>query len=212
MTNKVTSQLNQVEVKDDRPWNARIVGVFLAVFALVGLFCSAMLLASELAILNDPNVALSCDINPLIGCSSSLTSPQAHLLGLPNSSIGMLLFGMLLGLAAVLVLGGTLPRLVWWGMLIGATAGLGYVIYFLIQSVTVFGALCPYCMGVWAAILGFLPLAWGGAGASGALGDSGRAAGHALLKYWWALVLALYLLVVLVIVVTMSDKVALLFS
>ena len=211
---KQSAQIAQSTVPAaEKPVARPFVGYALAVTALVGLFCSLQLLMSELKVLRDPNATLGCDLNPLIGCSDSLLAPQSHLLfGIPNSAIGMFLFGMLLALAAVLALKGRLPKLVWIGMAVGLLAGVGYIVYFLIQSITIFRALCPYCMGVWAAILAALPLVIGGAGASDALGAIGKKWGPVLLKYWWLATLILYLLVVLAVVLGLSDKIGMLFS
>ncbi len=192
-------------------WTNPWLGALLALFSTIGVFCSYGLLHSELKVLNNPDAVLGCDINPLIGCSDSLMSPQAHLFGIPNSAVGFFVFGMLLALAAVLIFRGSLPRPIWWGMTVGVVLGLAYVIYFLVHSVATFHSLCPYCMGIWAAVLGALPLVIGGAFSSGSFGNAREQVGASLLKYSWAIILGLYLLVVLVIVVTMSDKVALLF-
>lgn len=194
-------------------WTSPSTGVIMAIAAVVGIFCSVRLLSAELTLLADPNASLTCDLNPLVACSDSLLAPQAHLFfGLPNAIFGAIAFGMVLALAAVLIFKGSLPRIVWIGMAIGAVAGLIYVGYFLFESVSFFGKLCPYCMGVWSATLAFLPLAIGGAGASGALGAGAEGWGRGVHRFWWAITLVLYLIVILIILVTLSDKIGYLFS
>lgn len=194
--------------KWSRPW----VGVALVIFSLAALYSAFGLLASELQVLRDPDSALGCDINPLVGCSDSILSPSAHLFfGLPNSAIGLFAFGALLGISAVLLFGGSLPRFLWWVMAAGMTLGMVYVAYFLYLSVAVFDSLCPYCMGIWFAVLSASPLVWFSALASGAFGDSARRGGKSLLRYWWAVAIGLYLIVILVIVLAMPDKIAMLF-
>lgn len=195
-----------------KSWTSPALGWFFAALSVLGVFASYQLQASELAVLNDPDTHLACDLNPLLGCSSSLLAPQAHLLGIPNSAVGLFIFGMLLAVSAVLIGGQGLPKLVWWGLSFGSLVGLGYVVYFLIVSIKVFGALCPYCMLVWLALIGLAPAAWGGALRSGAFGASKTRTGTTVLKFAWAISLALILLIVLVILLTLSDKVALLFG
>lgn len=193
-------------------WTSPWTGTFLAVFAIIALYCSLGLLETELEVLRNPHLVPECDINPLIGCSDSLLSPQAHLLfGLPNSAVGLIAFGAVLGLAAVLIFKGSLPRIVWWGASAGLLVGVFYIIYFLVQSTVVFDSLCPYCMGVWASILAAAPLVWGATLVSGSLGARAQIAGRPLFKYWWAIAILFYLAVLLVIILTMSDKVAMLF-
>ena len=193
-------------------WNRPWVGIALVVLSLIALYCAFGLLASELQVLHDPDSALGCDINPLVGCSDSLMSSSAHLFfGFPNSAVGLLAFGALLGVSAVLMFGNGLPQFLWWVMTAGITLGMGYVAYFLYLSVAVFDSLCPYCMGIWFAILSASPLIWFSALASGAFGKSARRNGKVLLRYWWAVAIGLYLIVILVIVLGMPDKIAMLF-
>lgn len=193
--------------KSLHPW----VGIAIMVLSGLGLLSSVMLLQSELDVLADPDANLICDVNPLIGCSSSLLSPQAHLLGIPNSALGLVAFGALLALGAVVTFRGTLPKIVWLGISAGALAGLAFVVFFLFASVTEFRTLCPYCMLTWVATLGILPLALGGAASTGSFGTGSTSAGRSILRYSWAIALVLYLLVVLVIVITLSDKIGFLF-
>ena len=192
-------------------WTNSWAGIFLAAFAIIALFCSFGLLETELEVLRNPHLVPECDINPLIGCSDSLLSPQAHLFGLPNSAVGIGVFGAVLALAAVLIFNGSLPRVVWWVASAGLLVGVFYIIYFLVQSTVVFDSLCPYCMGVWASILAAAPLVWGATLASGSLGSRAQTVGRPLLKYWWAVAVLFYLVVILVIILTMSDKVAMVF-
>ena len=192
-------------------WTSPATGMAVLFFAIVGLISSIALIHSELEVLQDPEANLLCDVNPLIGCSSSLLSPQAHLLVIPNAAVGLMAFGALAALGTVLTFKGSLPRLVWWGMSAGVLAGVGFVAFFLHASVAVFRALCPYCMLTWVAVLALVPTILGGALASGSFGDGPISSGKTTLKYSWAIALVLYLIVVLVIVVTMSDKIGYLF-
>lgn len=192
-------------------WQGPMSGLATVVFAAFGLYASIGLLMTEMQAREFPDSILGCDLNPLVGCSDSLLTPQAHLLGIPNSVLGIVAFSAMAALGAVLLFGGGLPRLVWWGYAAGAAGGIAFVIYFLVLSVAVFGSLCPFCMITWAAALGIVPIAWGGAAASGSFGKKFRQAGKSTLKYGWVIVLGLYLLVILVILLTMADTVRLLF-
>ena len=188
-------------------WRSPWGGLFLTAFSVAGIYAALSLLTSEMAILEDPLTHLGCDLNPLIGCSESILSPQAHLLGVSNSAVGLAAFSALFALGATLMFGGALPRTVWVGLTAGAFVGIAFVAYFLFQSVTAFHSLCPYCLVTWAAALGVAPIMVGGAAASGSLGSAARPFGKSLLKYAWAVVLIGYMLVVLVVIFTMPDQV-----
>lgn len=186
--------------------------IALIVCAALAMLASFELLVSELEILGDPDASLVCDVNPLIACSSSLLSSQAHLFfGVPNSVIGLVAFAALLTLAVLLAGQVPLPRWVWWGMGIGTALGLVYVGYFLWQSVTVFRALCPYCMVIWATVIGAAVIVWANILAEGLAGSGPATVGQSLRRYGGLVVLLAYLLIVLIILVGLHEQIARLF-
>lgn len=185
--------------------------IAMLVFALCGLFASSKLVLSELQVLSDPSGSLGCDLNPLIGCSSSLMTKQAHLLGPPNALFGIMAFAALAAFAVVLVSGNKLPTWLWWAMGFGSIVGVGYVLFFLTQSLTFFRTLCPYCMVVWAATLAIFVIVWGALIAAGKVGSGAKAVGRLVLRFSGLLILAVYLIFVLVIILALPDKIAALF-
>lgn len=181
--------------------NQRVAGWWVLLASILGVFSSANLLVDEFNVLKSPASELICDVNPLITCSDSLLSPQAHLLfGLPNSLFGVLFFAVLVGLSSVLVFGGSLPRVVWVGAAIGATLGLGYVIYFVIISLTLFKAICPFCSLIWVAVFFIFPITIIRAlKATVGFGSVKKS----LIKYWWGFPVIVILLLVFIILVTL---------
>lgn len=179
--------------------------------SLVALAASVELVLSEITHLRNPTGSLSCDLNPLIGCSSSLMTWQAHLmLGIPNALVGVALYAGLTGVFLAW-LGGRLPR--WLPLTIeaGLTASLALIIFFLQQSVTFFRTLCPFCLLVWGATI----LIWIH------LGATLMRLGHlpwlppGFQKFWtqqrWLLTISAFLLIFLVIAVMLPDKLMYLF-
>lgn len=203
--------MSETEWSDERPSGTQILlgplaSVFLALFALLGLVASAELLWSEITLLGDSSADLMCDVNSLIGCSTSLLSWQAHLLTVPNSLIGAILFAMLLMLAILQVSKVPAPRWMWHCLQAGSLAGCLLVIWFLIQSVTGFRTLCPYCLLVWAATIAITVLVWTGRmqySRKPALAEAGRI----LMKYVWVLVACVYLVVALVVAAALSGTI-----
>lgn len=185
--------------------------VMLTVTCLVAMAASAELVLSEIQHLKTPTQNLGCDLNPLIGCSSSLMSWQAHLLfGVPNALVGVALFA---GLAGVFLawLGGRLPR--WLPLTIeaGLTAALVLIGFFLQQSVTFFRSLCPFCLVVWVSTI----LVWIHLTALLMRSQLVDWLPAGLRKFWvqqrWLLSLVVFLLIILVIAVTLPDKLMILF-
>ena len=236
--------------------------IFLFTCAIIGMLASIELVLSELKTLKNPHAALSCDLNPLIGCSDSLQSWQGHLLfGIPNSVIGTAVFALAAGLLATWIflphtattttqadlagdgletgtetanlepgtetanletgtqtanlepgtpapaLGARIPFL---ALEAGLTLALGQIAFFLYYSVTEFRTLCPYCMIVWAATI----LLWVHLGAA-LLRAGWMPVPRALARIWaqqrWLITGILLVLIVLVVAVTLSDKLVYLF-
>lgn len=77
--------------------------------------------------------------------------------GFPNPLLGIAAFAMVAASGAALLAGTTQRRWFWLGLQTGVTFGLVFVHWLIYQSLYVIGALCPYCMIVWAVTI---PLFW----------------------------------------------------
>lgn len=191
----------------------RVQAAALVFFAFAALAASFQLLRAEMEILSDPKANLACDLNPVIACSTSLLSPQAHLLfGVSNSIVGIVAFSALLTLAVLAFSGVRLPAWIWWGMGLGTIVGLCYVAFFLWKSLTFFMTLCPYCMVIWAATIGASIIVWAVLLSQGRSGGRAQRVGRTLGKYWALFALLAYLIIVLLIVVVLRQQVAALFA
>ncbi|MFJ6622760.1 vitamin K epoxide reductase family protein [Kitasatospora sp. NPDC091335] len=123
----------------------------------VGLFASAVLTLDKIRLLKDPSYVPSCNINPIISCGSIMRSDQAEAFGFPNSLIGLVAFGVVIAVGAGLLSGAAYRRWFWLGLQAGTVFGAGFVTWLMYQALYRIGALCPYCMVVWAAVI---PLFW----------------------------------------------------
>src|SRR3546814_12490875 len=85
-----------------------------------------------------------------MSCGSVMSTAQAELFGFPNPLLGIVGFTVVVVTGAVLLGGARLPRWYWLGLQVGVTFGMGFVAWLIFQSVYRIGALCPYCMVVWA--------------------------------------------------------------
>ncbi|WCO67993.1 vitamin K epoxide reductase family protein [Iamia majanohamensis] len=129
---------------------SRRYAIGLVVAGLVGVLAAATLLVEKVALLEDPDRILTCDINPVISCGSVMSTDQAEAFGFPNPLIGIVGFTVVLTLGVVLLAGAHLPRWVLGGLGLGTAFGVGFVHWLMFQSLYRIGALCPYCMAVWA--------------------------------------------------------------
>lgn len=168
-----------------RPW---AMGVFLLVTGALGWWGAMELITERIAKLIDPAHVITCDINPLISCGTVMTSWQASLLGFPNPLLGVAGFVAPMAVGVALLAGATFARWFWWLFLTGVTAAWVFVTWLFVQAVYEIGALCPWCMLVWAAVIPmfWMLLTW--LLATGRLtGEGGAAqrAGRAVLPFTW---------------------------
>ena len=86
-----------------------------------------------------------------------MVTPQAEIFGFPNSLLGIAGFAVVAATGASLLAGAALRRWYWWGLQLGTVVDVALVHWLIFQSLYVIGALCPYCMAVWAVTI---PICW----------------------------------------------------
>lgn len=132
------------------PAVGRAGAVWILIAGLLGLAAALALTIEKIELLIDPSYVPSCSINPVISCGSVMTTPQASVFGFPNSLIGVVAFSVTLVTGVLAVAGVRLPRWYWVGLALGSLLGAVMVHWLIFQSLYRIGALCPYCMVVWA--------------------------------------------------------------
>jgi len=174
----------------------RATGATLTVLGAVGLLAALALTVDRIRLLEDPSYIPSCDLSPVLSCGSVMSSEQASLLGFPNPILGLVGFSVVVTLGVVLAAGVRLPAWMLTGLAVGSAAGAAFVHWLAFQSLYRIGALCPWCLVVWAVTV---PIAlWAVLLAA----DASRSP-HRLLRTAWEarlLLVATWYLVVLVLI------------
>ncbi|MGA9872927.1 MAG: vitamin K epoxide reductase family protein [Rhodococcus sp. (in: high G+C Gram-positive bacteria)] len=129
---------------------SRVTAWAITVGGVLGLLASLVLVVERFELLADPNYVPSCSLNPVLSCGSVMTSSQAALFGFPNPILGIPAFTVVLVAGALGVGSVRLPRWFWAGLALGLSVGVVFVHWLIFQSLYRIGALCPYCMVVWA--------------------------------------------------------------
>ncbi|NYG59304.1 putative membrane protein [Nocardioides daedukensis] len=129
----------------------------LTIGGLLGLVAAIVLLVEKIALIKDPDYVPTCSINPVLSCGSVMNTAQAEVFGIPNPIIGIVGFTAVAMLGAALLAGARLHRWFWWAAQAGVSFGVVFVHWLICQSLYVIGALCPYCMVVWAVMI---PIFW----------------------------------------------------
>ena len=135
----------------------RWIGWLYVVGGLIGLASAFVLLLEKIELLKDPTYVPSCNISPILNCGSIMRTDQAELFGFPNPVIGIAGFAVIVTVGMALLAGAKFRPWFWWGLQVGALAGLVFVHWLIFQSLYRIGALCPYCMVVWIVTI---PIFW----------------------------------------------------
>jgi uncharacterized membrane protein len=161
-------------------------------------FASALALTFEkIEILKNPAYVPSCSINPVLSCGSVMITPQASAFGFPNPLIGIVAFSVVVVTGVLAVGRVALPRWYWLGLAGGTLLGVAFIQWLIFQSIYRIGALCPYCMVVWAVTIPLFVVA-----SSIALQPLGKyAAARMLYMVRWSLVALWFAAVIAMILV-----------
>ena len=186
------------------PRSYRQTAWILVVGGIIGIFASIELIIQKIAVLSDPDFVPNCDINPILSCGSVISTEQASLFGFPNPVLGVIGFTIVIMFGALLFTGVEMPRLMWLGLNFGALAGMVFVIWLVSQSLYVIGALCPWCMVVWAVTI---PIFWQVTTdnlASNKL-SLGKGLSEIIVTLKWILIAGSYLIIMALIFVRWQD-------
>lgn len=145
------------ETRESRFTSFRSLGVLFVVGGLIGLIAAAVLLVEKMALAANPDYVPSCNVNPILSCGSVMATPQAAVFGVPNPIIGVAGFAVVAAIGVGLLAGGRYSAWYWVTVQIGVTFAVVFVHWLIYQSLYVIGALCPYCMAVWAVSI---PIFW----------------------------------------------------
>lgn len=137
----------------------RASAVWVLIAGVVGLVASLALTIEKIEMLINPAYVPSCSINPVLSCGSVMITPQAAQFGFPNSLIGIISFTVVVVTGVLAVAKVSLPRWYWGGLAVGTLLGAAFVHWLAFQSLYRIGALCPYCMVVWAVTIPLLVVA-----------------------------------------------------
>lgn len=170
----------------------------------VGLLASTTLTVEKIDILLNPSYVPSCNLNPIISCGSVMVTSQASVLGFPNPLLGIVAFTVMLVVGVLAVAKIPLPQWFWIGLTTGIFVGAVFVHWLIFQSLYRIGALCPYCMVVWAMTITLLVVV--GSIALRPVLDSREATAARLLHQWrWSITALWFTAVFLLIMARFWD-------
>jgi len=178
-----------------RPLSLAIV---LIVTGVVGWYAAFALTLDKLAVLENPQADLDCNISVIVQCGLNLGSWQGSLLGFPNPLLGLGGFVAPIAVGVAMLAGATFARWFWIALNVGVLGAFAFILWLAYQSIFNLGTLCPWCMLVWSATI---PMFWAltlGNARAGVLGPRLQPLGERLYSWVPAITVLGYVLIALV--------------
>ncbi len=150
---------NKATQTDPKPnWSlSRALPWILLIGGIVAMVASLALSIEVFNRLKNPNFVPICNLNPVLSCTSVADSAQSEVFGFPNYFIGIAGFASLATIGLAMLAGAKFKRWFWITLELGLLFGIGFVIWLQFQSLYRIGALCIFCMVVWAMTI---PIFW----------------------------------------------------
>lgn len=184
------------------PRSERGLWVLLLAGGLIGLVAAVVLLVEKIALLANPDYIPSCNVSPVLSCGSVMTTPQAEAFGIPNPILGIAGFAVVAAIGVGLLAGARFAGWFWAGVQGGVTFAVVFLHWLMYQSLYVIGALCPYCMIVWAVTI---PIFWHVTIRNLRVRSTERGTSSRFLEYRGAILTAWFLTIIALIAVRFWD-------
>lgn len=173
----------------------------LSVGGVLGLLAALTLTIERIKLLEDSSYVPSCSLNPVLSCGSVMTTEQAAVFGFPNPIIGIVAFTIVVVTGVLTLAKVALPHWYWLGLTLGTALGEIFIHWLIYQSLYEIGALCPYCMVVWAVTMPIFVVSLS------QLVDRERAGTipRLLLEWRWTILAIWYAVVIVLVGVRFAD-------
>ena len=117
---------------------------------VIGLAAAFELAVEKFRLLENPLYVPPCSLGEVVDCGSIMRSAQAEAFGFPNPFLGIAGFSALTATGLIVLTGGRPARSFWLIVQAGLTFAVVFVHWLIFQTLYRIGALCPFCMAVWA--------------------------------------------------------------
>ena len=183
--------------------------LLVVVGSAIGFLASMILTIDRIKLLTNPATNLVCDISPFVTCGPVMSSRAGALFGFPNPLLGIAGFA-LAGTTGVVVLAGA--RLARWYLAVfqlGTLLAVVFITWLQTQSLYVIGALCIWCMCVWAVTIPIFVTTAAQTLSRGVFGPGLRRAGEVIGNWTVAIVAIWYLVIITAIALRFYREFAL---
>jgi uncharacterized membrane protein len=149
MANKQKSKKTAVVKKQS--WTLeRAMPWLLTIGGSIGTLASLLLTVEVFDRLKNPHFVPICNLNPVLSCTSVADSTQSHAFGFPNYFIGIAGYAVLTTVGIAILAGAQFKRWFWLAVQTGLLFAFAFITWLQFQTLYRIGALCIFCMIVWA--------------------------------------------------------------
>lgn len=154
---RLSNVSSQIAAKSPSTEASRGLALLLIVAGLTGWVASFLLTIDRFHVASNPDEKLACDVASFISCKSVMLSDQAALFGFPNPLIGVAAFIAPIAVGVAILAGAKFANWFWQLFFAGLSLAMFFVLWLAEAAIFDIGALCPYCMVAWAAVI---PMFW----------------------------------------------------
>ncbi|HEU5004763.1 MAG TPA: vitamin K epoxide reductase family protein [Candidatus Saccharimonadales bacterium] len=122
----------------------------LVIGGLIALVASVMLSIEVFDRLKNPSYVPVCNLNPVLSCTNVADSNQAHAFGFPNYFIGIAGYAAVTAIGVAMLAGAKFKQWFWRLVEAGLLFAFLFITWLQFQTLYRIGALCLFCMIVWA--------------------------------------------------------------
>ncbi|WP_424214702.1 vitamin K epoxide reductase family protein [Streptomyces sp. BI20] len=118
-----------------------------------GLLAAWVITLDKFKLLEDPNFTPGCSLNPIVSCGNIMKSEQASAFGFPNPMLGLVAYGIVIGVGASVLAGARARRWYWLTFNAGTLFGVVFCAWLTYQSLYNINSLCLWCCLAWVATI-----------------------------------------------------------
>ena len=193
---EVDGDLDEGTDLDEQPPGQRGWALLLVVGSAIGFLASMILTIDRFKLLTNPQTVLVCDISPFVTCGPVMSSAAGALFGFPNPLLGIAGFALAGTTGMVMLAGARLARWYQACFAVGCLLAMVFLTWLQTQTLYVIGALCIWCMCVWAVTIPMFVVTAGRTLGAGVFGHGLRRVGEAI-SNWQIAIVAIWYLVIL---------------
>jgi uncharacterized membrane protein len=153
----VEPEPQRAEIAPPAQGGSRALALLLVITGAAGLLAAWVITIDKFKILEAKVAGTTytpgCSLNPVVSCGSVMESKQAAVFGFPNPMLGIVCYGIVIGVGMALLARARFPRWYWLTFNAACLFGVSFCAWLMFQSLYRINALCLWCCLAWIATI-----------------------------------------------------------